>query len=84
MMAIYVRISRRYIQYAHFIPIVGVGKERHTINWLVPDELQRQHPLLELPWELLALCRRTLGSERHRYAIPWPDKLGTDPMAYGG
>ena len=22
--------------------------------------------------------------ERHRYAIAWPDKLGTDPMAYGG
>ena len=38
----------------------------------------------ELPWGLLALCRRTLGSERHRYAIAWPDKLGTDPMAYGG
>ena len=38
----------------------------------------------ELPSGLLALCRRTLGSERHRYAIAWPDKLGTDPMAYGG
>ena len=22
--------------------------------------------------------------KRHRYAIAWPDKLGTDPMAYGG
>ena len=33
----------------------------------------------------MAPCRRTLGSERHRYAIiAWPDKLGTDPMAYGG
>ena len=39
---------------------------------------------LELPWGLLALCRRTLGSERHREAIAWPDKLGTAPMAYGG
>ena len=26
---------------------------------------------------------RTLGSERHRYAIARPDELGTDPMAYG-
>ena len=38
----------------------------------------------ELPWGLLTLCRRTLGSERHRYAIAWLDKLGTDPMVYGG
>ena len=37
----------------------------------------------ELPWGLLALCRRTLGSERHRYAIAWPDELGADPIAYG-
>ena len=33
---------------------------------------------------LLALCRRNLGSERHRHATALPDKLGTDPMAYGG
>ena len=34
--------------------------------------------------ELLALCRRTLTDEHHRYAIiARPDKLGTDPMAYG-
>ena len=33
---------------------------------------------------LLALCRRALGSERHRYAFARPDKLGTDPMANGG
>ena len=38
----------------------------------------------ELPWGLLALCRRTLGSERRRYTVAWPDKLGTDPMTYGG
>ena len=38
----------------------------------------------ELPRGLLALCRRTLGSERHWYAIARPYKLGTDPMAYGG
>ena len=38
----------------------------------------------ELPWGVLALCRRTLGSERHRYGIAQPDKLGTDPMVYRG
>ena len=32
----------------------------------------------------MALCRRTLGSESHRYAIARPDKLGTDSMPYGG
>ena len=26
-------------------------------------------------------CPRTLGSESHRYAFAWRDKLGTDPMA---
>ena len=39
------------------------GKRKSRIRIL------RQHPLLELPWGLLALCRRTLGSERHRYII---------------
>ena len=34
--------------------------------------------------ELLALCRRALGSKRHRYAIARPDKLETDPMVDGG
>ena len=33
------------------------------------EKMKRQHPLLELPGGLLALCRWTLGSERHRYAI---------------
>ena len=32
---------------------------------------------------LLAQCRRTLGSEHHRDEVARPDKLGTDPMAYG-
>ena len=32
----------------------------------------------ELPGSLLALCRQTLGSERYRYLIAWPDKRGTD------
>ena len=33
------------------------------------------------------ISRNGFGSpvpERHRYAIAWPDKLGTDPMAYDG
>ena len=51
---------------------------------MVHGDLPRQHPLLELTRELLALCWRTLGKERHRYAIAWPHKLETDPMAYGG
>ena len=46
--------------------------------------MQRQHPSLELPWGPLALCQRTLGSERNRYAIAWPDKLGTDLMVCAG
>ena len=28
----------------------------------------------------MALCRRPLGGERHRYANARPDKLGTGPM----
>ena len=31
--------------------------------------------------DLLALCRR---SERHRYVMKRPDKLGTDPMTVDG
>ena len=62
---------------------MDVGKEIHTKtgSW---RHLKRHHPLLELRRALLALCRRTLGSERHRYAIAWPDKLGNDPMAVDG
>ena len=41
-------------------------------------------PRMELPWGPLAVCRQTLGSERHRYAIAGLDELGTDPMADGG
>ena len=50
---------------------------------MVHGDLPRQHPF-GATLRFLALCRRTLGSERHRYAIARPDKLGTDPMAYGG
>ena len=46
--------------------------------------LKKQHPLLELPWGLLALCRRTLGSERHWSSIAWFDEFRTDPMAVDG
>ena len=38
----------------------------------------------ELSLGLLTLSVLAIGSERHRYAIAWPDKLGTDPMAYDG
>ena len=62
------------------IPRVGVGKERPTKK--SPRlYLKRQHPWLELPWELLALRRRTLGSERHRYEVALPEEVGTDLMA---
>ena len=73
----------RYFQhtiYNHFIPLV-LWKTRGAY-YLVHGDPQRQHPLHELPRGLLSLCRRTLGSERHRYAVAWPDKLGTDPIAY--
>ena len=41
--------------------------------------------LLELTRGALALCRWTLGSGRHRYAIIAKTyELGADPMAYGG
>ena len=66
--------TRRYFQHAHFIPTVGVGKRSGYS--LVHGDLPRQH-------SLLAPCQRALSSKRHRYAIAWPDKLGTDPMAYG-
>ena len=60
------------------------GKKTHTHTHTHGDLICQGSTRSELPWGLLALCRRTLGSERHRYAIAWPDKLGTDPMAYGG
>ena len=51
---------------------------------MVHGDLLRQHSFGTTLRGLLALCRRTLGSERHRDAIALPDKLGTDPMAYDG
>ena len=56
----------RYFQDAHFIPKVGVEREVH-INWsMVTCQGSTRS---ELPPGLLALCRRTLGGERHRYAF---------------
>ena len=49
--------------------ISGSGGERAAyIIWSMV--MPKRRPLLELPCGLLALCRWTLGSERHRYAIP--------------
>ena len=61
--------------------IVGVGQEGRTKNgsW---GYLNIQHSLIQLHLGLLALCRWTLGGERHRFAVACcPDKLGTGPMA---
>ena len=59
-----------------------MGKGKRGAYYLVHGDLPRQHPFgTTLRFILLALHRRSLGSERHRYAIAWPDKLGTDPMA---
>ena len=45
----------------------GYGKERRIlIGLLVTCQGSTRS---ELPWGLLAPCRRTLGSERHRYAV---------------
>ena len=57
---------------------VGVGKVRRTqIDWSmgIPEKATPG---------LMVLRRRTLDSERQHYAIVWPDKLGTDPMAVDG
>ena len=65
------------------VPVVGVGKDGRKVigPW---GYLNRKLPFIELPLRLLALCRPILGSERHRYAIAWLDKLGTSPMAHHG
>ena len=55
---------RWYFPYARFIPIVGVRKR---INWSVV--ICQDSTRWELPRGLLALCWRTLGSKRHRYAV---------------
>ena len=74
------QLSHRYFQHAHFITIVGVGEVQ--INWSKGD-LPRQHPF-GTTLRFTGPVTTTLGSERQRYAIARPDKLGTDPMAYHG
>ena len=78
----------RFLSHMHvyYVPyIVGVGKERHIRKMVYCETWKGScSPTLELSWKLLALCQWTLGRERHRYAIEWSDKLGTDPMAVGG
>ena len=60
-----------------------VGVRKRGAYSLVPD-LPRHHSFGTTLRFNLDLCRRTLDSERSRYAIARPDKLGTGPMAYGG
>ena len=70
--------SCRYFQHAHFILIMGVGKRGEY--QLVQGNLPRQHS-----FGTTLRCTGPMPADsRHRYAIAWPDKLRTDPMAYGG
>ena len=58
---------RRYVQHAHFIlKRVWERKARTNCSIVTCQGSTR----LELALGLLALCRRTLGSERHRYGMP--------------
>ena len=59
--------------------IVGVEKERRIL--IGPWWPAKAGPVTGtmIPRGILAPCRRTLGSEPHRYAIAWPDKLGEWP-----
>ena len=58
--------------------VVGMGKYKIR-NWSIWGYRNRKLRFIELPLRSeLALCRPILGgSERHRYAIAWPHKLGT-------
>ena len=47
---------------------IWVWQREAHINWSMVI-CRGSNRRLELPSELLALCRRTLGSEHHRYAI---------------
>ena len=64
------------------MPILSVGKARRTL--FGPLGCKGSTRKCNCLVRLLPLCRRTLGSERHLYAIAWPGELGTDLMAYGG
>ena len=74
---------------SHNIPLHannrGCGKKEVHIDWsMVRSAKAALVNGTKLPRGLLAQCRRTFGSERHRHEVTRPDKLGTDPMAYGG
>ena len=62
--------------------IVGVGKEGRKLigPW---GYLNRKLPFIELPWELMAMCRLSVVNAIGN-AIAWPDNLGTSPMAHVG
>ena len=70
----------RYFRHAHFTSIVGVGK-RGAYS-LVHGDLPRQHSF-GTTLRFTGPVPADLGSERYRYAIACPDKVGTDPLAYG-
>ena len=55
--------------YNYFIPIVGDGKRKAHINWsmVIPEKAATVTGTTLRT--ILALCRRTLGKERYRYAI---------------
>ena len=55
--------------YNHFISIVGDGKREAHINWsmVIPEKAATVTGTTLRT--ILSLCRRTLGKERHRYAI---------------
>ena len=66
--------------YIHIIPLFMVWKKVGAHQ--LPEYCQDPFPRLREG--LLALCGRTFGRERHRYAIAWPDKLGINPIAVDG
>ena len=53
------RIVRVHCVYTYWV----CGKRGAQIWSIGIPGRHRQHPLVEIPWGLLALCRRTLGSE---------------------
>ena len=61
----------------------AANEERRIKKWSMVKP-EKAAPVTSTTWGLLAEWRWTLGNERHRYAIAWPDKLGTEPMAVDG
>ena len=58
--------------------------EKKGARLLVHDDLQGSTRYLNYLEDYGPYVGGLGGSDRHRYAIAGPDKLGTDPMAYGG